>query len=152
MAGYPKLWTTIRHEPWFRRLSATQKCIWYEMILIAKEQKDNGEITFKNVSHMAAEVGTDRRSIEKWLSENCAEVGEELGKGCARVGEELGKSCVEGRVRLVEKSPRLLHFVLTKYNDSQRVKRFVVPKNTPVSKAKQSEAKQSEKNTCESKD
>ncbi len=103
MAGYPKLWTRIRHEGWFKRLRATQRNIWLEGTLIAKEQTDNGWLCFKNVTHFGMETGCDRGSIEAWL---VREAGDK-------------------RIQKVEKTKHLLRFYLANYNEAQQVRRLV---------------------------
>ncbi len=107
MSGYPKIWTRIRHEPWFRKLKGSQRLIWYEVIMIAKEQTDDGWVCFPNISGMALECGVDRESVRRWCDREVA----------------------DGRIQRVEKSPRILHFYVTEYNESQQVKSHADLKN-----------------------
>lgn len=112
MAGYPKLWTRLRHRPWFRKLKAVQKCIWYEMIMIAKEQTDDGWVCFPNVTAMAAEVGCERGSCEAWI------------------GRETGAE----RVSSVEKGRFICRFYLTEYNEAQGVRSHNELKNRSLNR------------------
>jgi len=109
MAGYPKIWTTIRHEPWFKKLKITQRGLWYELILIAKEQKDDGNVTFKNISDMAAQTGADRRTVSTWLDREIA----------------------QGRAAYIQKCKDLIHIFIVHYNDSQELRRYA-PKQKSV--------------------
>jgi len=117
MAGYPKIWTTIRHESWFKSLSCLKRGIWLQVILIAKEQSDDGWLCFNNVSHFAAELRSDRSSCEAWLTTEAQQL----------------------RINCVEKSKQLLRFQITNYNSSQSVTRFSDLKNASVTKLKGTE-------------
>lgn len=111
MAGYPKIWTTIRHEPWFKKLSIVNRAIWLQLILITKEQKDDGHVTFSSYTHMAAELGCSRDSAAGWVATEVR----------------------QGRVILAEKSATLTELILVHYNDSQAVKRYDPKKKACVS-------------------
>lgn len=109
MAGYPKIWTTLRHEPWFRKLKAVQKCIWYEVIMMSKDQKDDGWVSARNLTTLAADIGCDRGSLRDWM------------------GRESGAD----RVSHVNESKILLRFYLVDYNDSQQLKGYKPKRNAP---------------------
>lgn len=145
MAGYPKIWTRLRHEPWFRPLKAVQKCIWYEVIMIAKEQTDDGWVCFKNVSHFASEVGCDRGSIEEWLSRETGTEREHNGSGTGVERECNGNVSGTFRVSYVEKSRSILRFYLANYNENQQVKRFKDLKKGAIRKGKEKKGKGSKK-------
>jgi hypothetical protein len=85
-----------------------------QVILIAKEQTDDGWISFKNVSNFAQELGGDRTSIEGWIV----------------------RESTENRITIEEKSKKLLRFYLANYNTSQSVTRFSDMKNASVTKLK----------------
>ena len=138
MAGYPKLWTTILHEPWFKRLGAVQRAIWLQLILIAKEQTDDGNVTFTSISNMASELACDRRSIYRWMERECdnwcahavekSQADAQPAHG--KVPQGVRRVCA-GRAHLVEKSQRLAHLYLVHYNDSQELRRYA-PKQKSV--------------------
>ena len=120
MAGYPKIWTRIRHRPWFRELGLAQRGIWYEVIMIAKEQTDDGWICFSNASGMASELHTNRTSIETWIArESHAE-----------------------RISNVQKGKSCLRFYISEYNNSQQVSSIKEFRNRPL---KGREGKQKER-------
>lgn len=133
MAGYPKIWTRIRHRPWFRKLRGSQRLIWYEVIMIAKEQTDDGWVCFPNISGMALECGVDRSSVRGWLER---ETGQTWDGRVANVGDV--------RVVYGEKSPQVLQFYLTEYNESQEVTSFRELKSRALRKEKEREGKERE--------
>ena len=52
MAGFVKIWTTLRSQDWYLTApTAVQKC-YMEALLIAKEQQDNGQIRCKNTTNL----------------------------------------------------------------------------------------------------
>lgn len=108
MAGYPKIWTTIRHEDWFKELSCIQRSIWLQAILIAKEQTDDGWLCFNNATHFASETNTNRTNIDTWVAR-----------------ETQGK-----RINIARSDKRLLRFFIVNYNESQQVKRYTPKQKT----------------------
>lgn len=65
MAGYPKIWTFIRHERWFKKLKSNERGAVLEMLLIVKEQQDNGHLVVNSVSVLAYELSINRKTLGK---------------------------------------------------------------------------------------
>ncbi len=67
MAGYPKIWTFIRHEHWFKKLKANERGAVLEMILMVKEQQDNGHLVVNSVVVLAYELSINRKTLAKLI-------------------------------------------------------------------------------------
>lgn len=65
MAGYPKIWTFIRHEHWFKKLKANERGAVLEMILMVKEQQDNGHLVVNSMTVLAYELSINRKTLGK---------------------------------------------------------------------------------------
>lgn len=72
MPGYPKIWTFIRHEWWFKKLKASQRGAILEMLLMVKEQQDNGHVVVNSVTTLASELSINRKVMSQLLSEMTA--------------------------------------------------------------------------------
>lgn len=67
MAGYVKIWTTIRTNPEFLSLSLSQRGIYLQLIIIAKDQRDDGKIVAK-MSGLCSDCGCDARTLNTTLT------------------------------------------------------------------------------------
>ena len=63
MASYIKVWTAIRYEPWWRELKASGRGALIEMLLMVKEQRDNGHLVCSSASALARELSINRRTL-----------------------------------------------------------------------------------------
>ena len=68
MAGYPKIWTFIRHELWFKSLKANERGAVLEMLLMVKEQQDNGHLVVNSMSVLALELSINRKTLGKLIA------------------------------------------------------------------------------------
>lgn len=67
MAGYVKIWTTIRTNHEFLSLSLSERGIYLQLIIIAKDQRDDGKIAAK-MSGLCSDCGCDVRTLNKSLT------------------------------------------------------------------------------------
>lgn len=67
MAGYVKIWTTIRTNHEFLSLSLSERGIYLQLIIIAKDQRDDGKIAAK-MSGLCSDCGCDVRTLSKSLT------------------------------------------------------------------------------------
>jgi len=68
MAGYPKIWTFIRHETWWKQLKAAGRGAVCEMLLMIKEQHDNGHLVVSSMSNLAAELSINRKVMSQLVT------------------------------------------------------------------------------------
>jgi len=67
MAGYVKIWTTIKSNEAFLSLSLTQKGAWYEILVDAKTQRDDGWVFYRNFTAMGQSWGCEGKTGGKIL-------------------------------------------------------------------------------------
>ena len=65
MASYIKLWTSIRYEPWWKELGANGRGALVEMLLMVKEQRDNGHLVVNSASNLARSLSINRHTLAK---------------------------------------------------------------------------------------
>lgn len=97
MSGYPKIWTRIRREPWFIELSGTERGIYLQMLLMARDAKNDGEFSAKSWRDLARELGVDRGTLARLWS----------------------KITPKSKVIVVEKSARVLRLKIVNYTKWQ---------------------------------
>ena len=67
MAGYVKVWTTIKNNEGFLSLSLQAKGAYLLLLITAKEQRDDGTVFYRNYSAMGADWGCERTTAGKIL-------------------------------------------------------------------------------------
>ena len=65
MAGYAKMWTTIRHNKEFLSLSLHERGAFLQLIVAAKDQGDNGIINYRNIAAMGHDLGCNFQTGDK---------------------------------------------------------------------------------------
>lgn len=65
MAGFVKIWTTIKYDKEFLSLRAHERGILLQLIITAKEQQDNGCIFYRNIQAFANDMGCNWRTADK---------------------------------------------------------------------------------------
>ncbi len=65
MAGYAKIWTDIRNDEWFMSLNCTERGVWMQLIVIAKEQNDTGKVVFRGMHGLSTALACDVRTARK---------------------------------------------------------------------------------------
>ena len=113
MAGYPKIWTTILHEDWFKPLTCTQRGIVLQLFLLAKQNGDTGILSYNGWQHFSMDLHCNRATLVHFVSKNSIKsriVVTLGGDGILRVKipkyrEYQGLTCSN----LVEKSTRNEH-------------------------------------------
>jgi hypothetical protein len=100
MSGYPKIWTLILDDSWFKSLSAVQRGIFLQLILMARRSGKDGEISARSISELAMVCGTDRGTMSATL----------------RIFQQ------DLKISVVEKSARLLKLKLMNYLKWQEFK------------------------------
>ena len=100
MAGYPKIWTTIKKEPWFIEMNASWRGIFLQMIIDAKAQGDTGEISYRGWADFGSQMGADPRTVRACL-EHCQSMG---------------------RAKILQNCSKIVRIMLTKYSKHQQVK------------------------------
>lgn len=68
MASYPKIWTTIMFEEWFVEMSCLERGIMLQLLLLCKIQGDSGTIRVRNWSHLAHDLGLNRKTLSRTAS------------------------------------------------------------------------------------
>jgi len=68
MAGYVKLWTTLRNNAAFLSLHGNARSVYLQVILAAKGQRDEGTVCYRNVAALGSDCGYDRRTADKMLT------------------------------------------------------------------------------------
>lgn len=61
------MWTTLRNNEGFLALSCNARGAYMQLILAAKEQRDDGTVCYRNVAAMGADWGCDRSTSAKIL-------------------------------------------------------------------------------------
>ncbi len=97
--GYPKIWTSIRHEWWWKKLKAAGRGALLEMILMVKDQLDNGHLVVHSLSGLAGELSINRKVL-------------------ARLVTFLA---VVGTIRVVENDQRIYHLFFPNYMKWQKM-------------------------------
>lgn len=67
MAGYVKIWTTLRNNTEFLSLSMSQRGMYLQLILACKEQRDDGTVCFRNVAGLGSACSCERSTAGKTL-------------------------------------------------------------------------------------
>ena len=67
MAGYVKVWTSIKSNPEFLSLSLVQRGAWYELLVGTKNQRDDGMVFYRNQSAMGMDWGCEGKTAGKVL-------------------------------------------------------------------------------------
>lgn len=67
MAGYLKLWTTLRTNRTFLSLKLNARGLYIQLLLICKDQRDDGQVWYKNAAEMSQSCGCDPRTLVKLL-------------------------------------------------------------------------------------
>jgi len=65
MAGYVKIWTCIHQDEWFLGLSLIERGMWYELLVLAKQVGDTGNIFVAKMRELSEKVGADVRTCNK---------------------------------------------------------------------------------------
>ena len=55
MAGYVKMWTTLRNNVGFLALSCNARGAYMQLIFAAQEQRDDGTVCYRNVAALGAD-------------------------------------------------------------------------------------------------
>jgi len=77
MAGYLKLWTTLRTNRTFLSLKINARGMYLQLLLACKDQRDDGQVWYKNVAELSQSCSCDARTTVKLLqalSINAAEM------------------------------------------------------------------------------
>lgn len=69
MAGYLKMWTTIKSNPKFLSLRGNARSVFLQLMITAKEQRDDGTVAYRNVAALSQDCGYDARSCSKLVAE-----------------------------------------------------------------------------------
>ena len=65
MAGYVKMWTTATDDRAFLSLTISERGAWFQVIMDAKKQRDDGTVYYRNRSAMGQSWGCDGRTADK---------------------------------------------------------------------------------------
>ena len=74
MSGYPKIWTSIMDEDWWKLANGIQRGCYLQLLLLCKSGADSGHLCYKNVIELSVLFAIDRRTTNKvltFLSQNC---------------------------------------------------------------------------------
>lgn len=97
---YAKLWTSLLYDEWFVGLTAIERGIWLQLIIIAKQLGDNSRIFQRNFPALAATMGTDRKTLRR----------------------VAGKFHADGKINLQELENGSIDITILKYEFYQEVK------------------------------
>jgi len=64
---FVKVWTDIRNKGWWQENSGIFRGIFLQLLIIAKDNGDSGEIFHRNFSHLAQELGVDKNTAKRNL-------------------------------------------------------------------------------------
>ena len=67
MSGYAKIWTDSYDDKWFVELSALDRGIFWQLIVLAKRNGDTGRLTYRTWNGLADILGADRKTTGKSL-------------------------------------------------------------------------------------
>ncbi len=68
MAGYVKIFTTIKSNPKYLSLRGNCRSVFLQLIISAKEQRDDGSIIYRNMSAFSTDMAYDLRTGRKLLA------------------------------------------------------------------------------------
>lgn len=68
MAGYVKVWTLLRSNKEFLSLSGMARGVYLQLLVAAKDQRDDGTVCYRSVAALGSECGCDRRTASKVLT------------------------------------------------------------------------------------
>jgi hypothetical protein len=74
MAGYVKMWTTATDDRAFLSLTLGERGAWFQVIMDAKKQRDDGTVFYRNMTAIGLSWGCDGRTVNKIvakLQQNC---------------------------------------------------------------------------------
>lgn len=67
MPVYAKIWTEIESDNWFVGLSCLQRGVWLQLIVMAKNRGDTGELSFRSWRAAGESLGLDAGTCKKTL-------------------------------------------------------------------------------------
>lgn len=67
MSLFAKIWTDIESDEWFLGLSCLQRGAWLQLIVLAKNRGNSGELSFRSHRAIAENLGLDRGTSIKTL-------------------------------------------------------------------------------------
>jgi len=67
MPAYPKIWTSIRSDLWFKELKLTSRGVFLLLIIIAKDTGDTGLISWRSWAGCGDDLGCDGKTARKIL-------------------------------------------------------------------------------------
>lgn len=67
MAGYVKLWTTLLSNEKFISLNGTTRNVYFHLLLLTKQQRDDGSVRCQSVASLSSICGTDRANALRAL-------------------------------------------------------------------------------------
>jgi uncharacterized phage protein (TIGR02220 family) len=73
MISYAKIWTATLHDEWFLGLSLTERGLFLQLIILAKESGDFGSIFARNFTSLGSILGCDGRTCSKILAKFLAD-------------------------------------------------------------------------------
>lgn len=116
MAGYVKVWTTIKSNEEFLSLTLIQRGAWYEILVDAKLQRDDGTVVYRNKEAMGHSWGCEGKTAWKILGH----LGENTGKIQGNFPEISGKKSGHFQEKVGKKSGNFPDISLLTYsqNDS----------------------------------
>lgn len=102
---YAKVWTSILYDEWFLSLTAIERGVWLQLIIIAKQFGDSSRIFQRNFPALASTLGTDRKTLRR----------------------VAGKFHDDGKIVLHESESGAVDITIVKYDYYQQVR---TPKDT----------------------
>lgn len=124
-ASYPKIWTTIRREPWFMKLNCSERGFLLQLFLIAKDQGDTGTIVYRSWHGMADDCGLDQRTCRKFatkLQQVCSKsAANVLGQNTkdAKLVQGSNTFAANVRFKVVEKQGEFVSIKIVNYRKWQ---------------------------------
>ncbi len=121
MAGYVKVWTGDRNDPYVQGMKLSERGVWYQLPVIAKDVGDTGGIFLRNWTAFGSVLGCD-------------------GKTCRKI---LGKFHEDGKL-VLDDSGGVISVFLCNYEHDQRLRKPGIQKTgeksgkiPPISRPKQ---------------